>query len=94
MLEWQWPSTGKIDISLRKKGIDGLNEAAEIILDKLQKAEDGKIYLTDNSKPDKIRQMLNMSKKMFKRGVGILYKKNIIDLKRDFIELVDETEEA
>lgn len=80
---------GKIDISLRKKGIDGLNDAAEIILSKLQKSEDGRLYLTDNSEPDKIRQMMNMSKKMFKRGVGILYKKNMIDLKREFIELVD-----
>lgn len=80
---------GKLDISLRKKGIDGLNDAAEIILNKLQKSENGRLYLTDNSKPDKIRQMMNMSKKMFKRGVGILYKKGVIDLKKEFIELVE-----
>lgn len=79
---------GKLDISLRKKGIDGLNDAAELILAKLQKSENGKLYLTDNSDPDKIRQMMNMSKKMFKRGVGILYKKGIIDLKKDFIVLM------
>ena len=30
---------------------------------------------------------MNMSKKTFKRGVGILYKKGIIDLKKDYIEL-------
>ena len=78
---------GKLDISLRKKGVEGLNDAAEIILSKLQKSDNGKLYLTDNSDPEKIRQMMNMSKKMFKRGVGILYKKGIIDLKKDFIEL-------
>lgn len=78
---------GKLDISLRKKGVEGLNDAAEIILAKLQKSDNGKLYLTDNSDPEKIRQMMNMSKKMFKRGVGILYKKGIIDLKKDFIEL-------
>jgi predicted RNA-binding protein (virulence factor B family) len=78
---------GKIDISLRRKGFDGINEAAEIILNKIQKSENGKLFLTDNSDPEKIRQMMNMSKKTFKRGVGILYKKGIIDLKKDYIEL-------
>lgn len=78
---------GKIDISLRRKGFDGINEAAEIILNKIQKSENGKLFLTDSSDPEKIRQMMNMSKKTFKRGVGILYKKGIIDLKKDYIEL-------
>ena len=44
---------GKIDISLRRKGFDGINEAAEIILNKIQKSENGKLFLTDNSDPKK-----------------------------------------
>ena len=60
---------GKVDVILRKAGLDGLNDAAQIILAKLEKSDNKTLYLTDNSDPEAIRLTLNMSKKMFKKGV-------------------------
>jgi predicted RNA-binding protein (virulence factor B family) len=78
---------GKVDVILRKAGLDGLNDAAQIILAKLEKSDNKTLYLTDNSDPEAIRLTLNMSKKMFKKGVGMLYKGGIIELEMDRIFL-------
>jgi hypothetical protein len=78
---------GKVDVILRKAGLEGLNDAAEIILEKLEKAENKTLFLTDGSDPEAIRLTLNMSKKMFKKGVGMLYKNNLIELEIDRIIL-------
>lgn len=78
---------GKVDLLLRKPGFNGLESAAKVIMEKLEKSEDRVLYLTDRSEPEKIRQIMNMSKKMFKKGVGILYKKELIELEADCIRL-------
>lgn len=78
---------GKVDVILRKAGLEGLNDAAEIILEKLEKSDNKTLYLTDNSDPEAIRLTLNMSKKMFKKGVGMLYKNGIIEIENDSIIL-------
>ena len=48
---------------------------------------DGKLYLTDKSDPDRIREEVGMSKKTFKAAVGILYKLRMIQLKEDHIAI-------
>jgi hypothetical protein len=78
---------GKVDVILRKAGLEGLNDAAEIILEKLEKADNKTLFLTDGSDPEAIRLTLNMSKKMFKKGVGMLYKNSLIELEIDRIIL-------
>ena len=62
-------------------------------MEKLQKSEDKTIYITDRSSPDKIRLMMNMSKKMFKKGVGILYRKGLVELEANCIVLKEIPEE-
>lgn len=79
-------SDGKLDISLRKEGIENLEAGAQQILEELKKA-DGYLPLHDKSDPEEIQSMLQMSKKNFKRSVGILYKKKLIELVDDGIRL-------
>ncbi|WP_420315770.1 S1 RNA-binding domain-containing protein [Ekhidna sp.] len=77
---------GKIDISLRKEGIENLEAGAQQILYELKKNE-GFLSLHDKSDPDEIQSQLQMSKKNFKRSVGILYKKKLIKLEKSGISL-------
>ncbi|WP_370087158.1 S1 RNA-binding domain-containing protein [Ekhidna sp.] len=78
---------GKIDVSLRKEGLENLEMGAQQILDEL-KSNNGFLPLHDKSDPEEIQSLLQMSKKNFKRSVGILYKKKLIALKKDGIELI------
>ncbi len=77
----------KIDISLRKSGMEHLESGAIKILDLLH-AKDGFLPLHDKSSPKEIQMELNISKKSFKRSVGILYKQKAITINSDGIRLV------
>lgn len=77
---------GKIDVSLQRQGLDQLEDGAQQILNEL-KANDGYLALHDKSDPEDIQVQLQMSKKNFKRSVGILYKKKLIKLEKEGIRL-------
>jgi len=77
----------KLDISLRKEGIENLEAGASQILRELKK-NDGFLALHDKSDPGEIQTVLQMSKKNFKRSTGILYKKKLIRLVDRGIELI------
>lgn len=77
---------GKIDVSLRKEGMENLEIGAQQILDELNKNE-GYLPLYDKSDPEEIQSLLQMSKKNFKRSVGILYKKRLISLEKGGIRI-------
>lgn len=76
---------GKIDVSLRKGGAAGAEMARETVLKAL--AESGFLPLHDQSPPADIQHMLGLSKKLFKKAVGGLYKDGEIELKSDGIHL-------
>jgi predicted RNA-binding protein (virulence factor B family) len=78
----------KIDIVLQKTGFENIDIYTQKLLEYLQK-QNGKIYLTDNSSPDEIKDELAMSKKQFKKAVGVLYKSKKIMLETDCIILVN-----
>jgi predicted RNA-binding protein (virulence factor B family) len=75
---------GLVDVRLSAEGLANLEPAAEKILEVLRKSG-GFIALTDDSSPDEIRWELQMSKKTFKRAVGILYKERRIRIEPDGI---------
>ncbi|PIB35222.1 hypothetical protein BFP72_07335 [Reichenbachiella sp. 5M10] len=77
---------GKIDVTLRKAGIENLEEGAERIM-KYLSSNNGQLSLHDKSSPEEIQSILSMSKKNFKRSVGILYKKKLILLGEEEITL-------
>jgi uncharacterized protein len=67
----------RLDITLKRPGRGGTVDAKQIILDKLD-AMDGHLPLHDKSTPDAILKALGMSKKVFKRAVGVLYRERQI----------------
>jgi len=77
----------KIDVTLQKQGYENIEPNSEKILLEL-KASRGFIRLNDNSHPEDIRTVFKMSKKTFKKAIGLLYKEKQIDIKEDGIYLV------
>ncbi len=75
---------GKIDVMRTKTGVEGILDSAEIILRELDK-NNGFLGLNDNSHPQDIKTVLNMSKKAFKKAIGTLYKEKKIDIRPDGI---------
>ena len=79
----------KIDVSLQKLGYENIEPNAEKILDELR-ASRGFLRLNDDSNPEDIKTVLKMSKKTFKKAIGLLYKDKLIEIKEDGIYLVKE----
>jgi hypothetical protein len=75
---------GKLDVTLRKVGAEGVAQAREAILAALA-SHGGLLPLHDQSSPAAIRQMLGISKKVFKKAVGGLYKEGLVTLADDGI---------
>lgn len=75
-----------LDISLQRQGLDNLNESAELILKVLQDNK-GFLPLSDASDPEDIYDILSMSKKTFKRSVGMLYKQKLVRIEPDGLRL-------
>ena len=78
----------KIDVSLQKPGYEAVDEGAEQLLTILEKSK-GFLPLTDKSDPMQINNMLGMSKKVFKKAIGQLYRQRVISLHEDGIRLTD-----
>src|SRR5690606_3697932 len=72
----------KIDVSLQKQGYSGIEPNAQKILLELKKKQ-GFLPLHDKSAPEDITHQLQMSKKVFKKAIGALYKEKLIIIKED-----------
>ncbi len=78
----------KIDISLQAEGYRNYSHTSiDLILSHLSK-NDGFLKLSDKSSPDEIYAALGISKKVFKKSIGALYKQKRIDILPDGIKLV------
>ncbi len=77
----------KLDIVLGQIGYRSIEPNAERILHELHD-NSGYLNLTDKSTPEAIKEVLQMSKKNFKKAIGSLYKQKQIDMKSDGIYLV------
>ena len=78
---------GKIDVSRTRVGVEAITDGAEQVLAALLE-NNGFLGLSDNSHPEDIRTVLNMSKKMFKKAIGGLYKEKKITITDKGIHLV------
>ena len=67
-------------------GYRNIEPNAEVVLKELED-NSGFINITDKSSPEDIKDMLQMSKKNFKKAVGSLYKQRLITIKEDGIYL-------
>ena len=78
----------KIDVSLRPQGFrNAIDADCDKILSILKK--DKVLKLTDKSSPEDIKLILNMSKKAFKKAIGFLYKRKVILLHENRVELLN-----
>lgn len=75
---------GKLDVSLDAVGHQHIEPNAQLILDKLL-AAGGHLPYTDKSDPEVIRKAFGLSKKMFKKALGKLYKDRLVELKPEGI---------
>ena len=67
----------RIDLTLREEGYDGVASSAESLL-AMVKERGGALEVGDNSSPEAIHAATQMSKKVFKRAVGMLLKRGDI----------------
>ncbi len=77
---------GKIDLTLKEPGYNSVKGSKDDIVSLLKQAG-GFIPCHDKSSPEKIKKIFSMSKKEFKRAVGGLFKKGLLDLEKDGIRL-------
>jgi uncharacterized protein len=77
---------GKLDVTLRKVGAEGVSDARDVILKALA-AHGGTLPLHDRSSPAAIQKALGMSKKTFKKAVGGLYKDGLVTLTNEEVRL-------
>jgi len=79
---------GRIDVCLHIKASEKTGDIAQIMVHALRK-NDGFIPVTDKSSPNDIREHFGISKKMYKKAVGALYKKKLIAIEADGIRLLE-----
>jgi predicted RNA-binding protein (virulence factor B family) len=85
---------GRVDLLLQAPGYEVVDEATKTVLLKLQQAENGVLPYSDKTASDIIQREFNMSKKTFKKVIGGLYRRNLIDLKPTMILLTEAGRQA
>ncbi len=78
---------GKIDLSLQKKGQKAVVDFSDILLQHLQ-TNGGSTPLGDKSPAEEIYAVFGVSKKVFKKAVGDLYKRRLITIEPEGLKLV------
>ena len=67
----------RIDLSLRQEGYDGVATSADTLL-AILRDNGGVLPVGDDSSPEQVHAATQMSKKVFKRAVGMLLKRGVI----------------
>jgi predicted RNA-binding protein (virulence factor B family) len=83
---------GDLDLSKQKIGFSHVNDQTDVLLNLIKKSG-GFLPLHDNSSPEEIQFKLKMSKKVFKKAVGMLYKMKKISISNEGITLVRQPNE-
>ncbi len=78
---------GKIDVRLQPAGFENIDAFEQQLLDVINK-HDGTLPIGDKSPPEKIYAIAAMSKKNFKKAAGGLYRKKLITISPQALELV------
>ena len=78
---------GKIDLTLQKKGKAGVRDFADILQEYMED-HGGVCTLCDKSPADEIYRTFGVSKKIFKKGIGDLYKRRLIEIGENCLILI------
>ncbi|PIF05794.1 MAG: GntR family transcriptional regulator [Draconibacterium sp.] len=76
----------KIDLLAERPGYEKIDAISEKIIEALQ-AEGGFLAVSDKSSPQMIQALFGISKKNFKKAIGGLYKKRLIEFVSDGIKI-------
>ena len=75
-----------IDLMLREEGYKGVTDSADVLL-QLLKDKGGVLEIGDKSSPELIHAETQMSKNQFKRAVGVLMKRGVVDVEEFEVKL-------
>lgn len=78
---------GKLDVTLNLHGKAAVSDFSDVLLEHLRHNA-GKTTLCDKSPAEEIYAMFGVSKKVFKKAVGDLYKRRLIKITDEGLELV------
>ena len=78
----------KIDLCLQKPGYTKVPDLSDRILDVI-KAQGGYIAISDKSDPELIYNLFGISKKTYKKALGLLYKRRLIELSDSGVKLAE-----
>ena len=79
---------GKIDLSLQRHGMEAIEDFSDVLL-AYMRDHGGCCRLGDKSRAEDIYATFGVSKKVFKRAVGDLYKRRLITIGEDGLHTVD-----
>lgn len=77
---------GKIDVTLSRQGQDGVHDFSSILLEHIR-THAGHCPLGDKSPAEDIAATFGVSKKVFKKAVGDLYRQRLITISEDGLRL-------
>lgn len=77
---------GKLDISLKRKGYTAVLDSRDVLLDAIKEAG-GFLPLHDKSDPELIKERLGISKKLFKKTAGGLYRDGLVTIETNGLRL-------
>ena len=77
----------RIDVNLQQGGYAQVKDSAGVLMQLLQN-NGGELPINDNSTPEKIAELTQMSKKSFKRSLGTLLKSGTVEMTETGIKLL------
>ncbi|MFI3264968.1 MAG: S1-like domain-containing RNA-binding protein [Rikenellaceae bacterium] len=77
----------RIDLTLQQQGYKEVKNSAETLYD-LMMDNGGELPINDNSDPAKVTQYTEMSKKLFKRSLGVLLKRGDVEATESGIRII------
>ena len=76
----------RIDVSLQQQGVAEVRHSAETLLSMIRE-NGGSLPLNDDSDPAEIATRTQMSKKVFKRSLGMLLKRGAVEITQNGVKL-------
>lgn len=77
---------GKLDLTLQRQGQQGVADFSTVLLEHIR-SNGGVVPLGDKSQPEEIYALFGVSKKVFKKAVGDLYKQRLITIEPQELRL-------
>ncbi|MFI3317476.1 MAG: hypothetical protein SNF93_08030, partial [Rikenellaceae bacterium] len=68
----------RVDLTLQQQGYKEVKNSAETLLELLEQ-HGGELPINDDSAPEKVTEFTQMSKKLFKRSLGVLLKRGEVE---------------